>query len=151
MILEGFLVYHDMPRLLVTIGPNRFETEIAHVNDATQPTEINTDKFIGRVLVRIKDFEGVPPSDGKAVRDSTYFDGRTRKFSILIEGRFKAREGVAAYSGEEIQFGSDFDHIFTTFPRGPFNTGMRVRQSIPLILYCSLSLIPRLQSGFLGT
>lgn len=25
-----------------------------------------------------------------------------------------------------MQFGSDFDHIFTTFPRGPFNTGMRV-------------------------
>jgi hypothetical protein len=31
-----------MPRLLVEIGGDRFHAEIAHVNDPTRPTEIDT-------------------------------------------------------------------------------------------------------------
>ena len=40
--------FPTMPRLLVEIGGDRFHAEIAHVNDPTRPTEIDT--YVGRSL-----------------------------------------------------------------------------------------------------
>ncbi|KAL7409902.1 hypothetical protein BDY24DRAFT_192307 [Mrakia frigida] len=112
-------------RLRVTIGGNRVDVEIANVNDPARPTEIDTDKFVGRVLVRIRDFDGIT-SDGAPPNQGTeYFAGRSRRFAIQIEGRFKEREGAAPYDADEIQFGSDFDHL-VDFPRTAFNAGMKV-------------------------
>jgi Protein of unknown function (DUF1769) len=51
----------------------------------------------------------ITPDGGTPADGSPYFAGRSRKFSIYIEGRFKQREGVDPYSADEIQFGSDFD------------------------------------------
>lgn len=94
-----------MPRLKVTIGPHRYDMAIAHVNQPAKPTEINTDKFVGRVSVFVKDFAGVTPDGSPPTRDAAIFNGRSRKFIILIEGRWKQRPGVAPYTGDEIQFG----------------------------------------------
>ncbi|GAA5995934.1 DUF1769 domain-containing protein [Rhodotorula paludigena] len=119
-----------MPRLEVCVGPNRFETELAWVNYTSRPTEIDTPLFAGRVLVLIRDFAGVTPDGSPPKRDAPYFEGRSRKFSILIEGRFKAREGVKPYTGDEVQFGSDFDYLPDSFPMAPFNAGMKIAKWI---------------------
>ncbi|KNZ57150.1 hypothetical protein VP01_2228g1 [Puccinia sorghi] len=122
-------------RLKIMIGPNREEMEIAHVNDSSQPTIINSEYFVGRVLIKIRDFEGITSDGSPPIRNHVYFDGRSRKFDIQIEGRFKRREGVESYTGEEIHFGSDFDHI-VDFPKSAFNAGMRVARWIdPNVFY----------------
>lgn len=43
-------------KLEVRVGAHRFAMDLADVNGA--PTEIETDKFVGRVLVRVRDFTG---------------------------------------------------------------------------------------------
>lgn len=117
------------------IGPSRDKMEIAHVNDSSRPTIIDSDYFVGRVLIKIRDFEGITPDNSPPIRDHVYFDGRSRKFDIQIEGRFKRRHGVELYTGEEIHFGSDFDHI-VDFPKSAFNAGMRVARWIdPNVFY----------------
>lgn len=103
---------------------------VAHVNNPQKPTEIDTPLFAGRVVVFVKNFTGVAPEGEQPIHDSDYFDGRSRKFAILIEGRFKRREGVEPYTGEEIQFGSDFDYLPEQFPHGPFNAGMRIAKMV---------------------
>lgn len=115
-------------KLAVKIGPSRFDMQLASVNSV--PTEIDTPLFAGRVLVRIKDFSGLCPDGESPIQDSTYFEGRSRKFSILIEGRWKKREGVESYNGDEVQFGSDFDFLPASFPRGPFNLGFKIAHYI---------------------
>lgn len=107
-----------MPRLEVTIGPDRFHTEVAWVNCTSRPTEIDTPNFTGRVLVLVRDFAGVTPDDSPPKRNAAYFEGRTRRFGILIEGKWKHQPGVQPYTGDEIQFGSDFDYLPDSFPMG---------------------------------
>ncbi|KAI8444688.1 hypothetical protein BY996DRAFT_2516161 [Phakopsora pachyrhizi] len=82
--------------------------QIAHVNDSSNPTVIDSELFVGRVLIKIRDFEGITPDGSNPIRDHVYFDGRSRKFDIQIEGKFKRRPGVPLYSGEEVHFGSRF-------------------------------------------
>ncbi|WFD19451.1 hypothetical protein MCAP1_001681 [Malassezia caprae] len=109
-----------MPHLEVKVGPDRFHMEPCRVNDTKRPHEINTEHFVGRVLVRILDAPGAKP--GEPARE--YFKDRSRRFCIQIEGRFKK-----PWSGDDILFGSDFDK-FVPFPRAPFNAGMRVARMI---------------------
>ena len=80
----------------------------AYVNQPSRPTEISTPHFVGRVTVFVKDFHGVTPDGSPPKPDAVYFEGRSRKFAILIEGKFRARAGVKPYSASEVQFGSDF-------------------------------------------
>ncbi|GAA5985302.1 hypothetical protein JCM10908_002611 [Rhodotorula pacifica] len=124
-----------MPRLEVTIGSDRFHTETAWVNHTSRPTEIDTPTFTGRVLVLVKDFSGVTPDNSPPKRDSPYFEGRSRRFGILIEGKWKRQQGVEPYSGDEIQFGSDFDYLPDSFPMGPFNLGMKISHKIDPATY----------------
>ncbi|KAL9935572.1 hypothetical protein V8E36_005920 [Tilletia maclaganii] len=107
-----------MPRLEVLVGPDRFSLEPCRVNDSHRPHEIKTEHFIGRVLVRIVDFDGARP--GEPGRE--YFRDRSRKFSIQIEGRF-----TKPWNGNEVLFGTDFDKLID-FPRTAFNAGMKVAQ-----------------------
>lgn len=109
-----------MPRLKVQVGPDRFHMEDACLNDTLHPHEIETEHFVGRVLVRILDAPGAKESEP----GREYFEGRSRKFCIQIEGRFKRR-----LSGNDVLFGTDFDR-FVDFPRTPFNAGMRVAKYI---------------------
>ncbi|MBW0537397.1 hypothetical protein O181_077112 [Austropuccinia psidii MF-1] len=125
-------------KLRISIGPNRHQMEIAHVNDSSRPTIINSEFFVGRVLVKIRDFSGITPDGSQPIKDHVYFDGRSRKFDIQIEGRFKKRNGVQLYSGEEIHFGSDFDHL-VDFPKSAFNAGMRVARWIDPNVFYDLS------------
>lgn len=92
------------------------------MNDSSRPTVIDTPLFVGRVLVKIRDFDGLTPDGSPPIRDHAYFAQRSRRFDIQIEGKFKAREGVEPYRGDEIQFGSDFDH-YVPFPELPFKLG----------------------------
>ncbi|GAA5836542.1 hypothetical protein JCM5353_002964 [Sporobolomyces roseus] len=119
-----------MPRLQVRIGPNRFQTGISHVNHSDKPYEIDTEYFAGRVLVLVKDFAGVTPDGSTPKPHNQFFDGRSRKFAILIEGRFKRREGVEPYNGDEVEFGSDFDYLPDSFPRAPLDAGLKVAKWI---------------------
>lgn len=109
-----------MPRLKVQVGSDRFYMEDCRLNDTSRPHEIDTEHFVGRVLVRILDAPGA--KEGESGRE--YFEGRSRKFCIQIEGRFKQR-----WSGNDVLFGTDFDR-FVDFPRAPFNAGMRVAKYI---------------------
>ncbi|KAK4336049.1 GTP-binding protein GTR2 [Rhodotorula toruloides] len=124
-----------MPRLEVRVGSDRFHTEVAWVNHTSRPTEIDTPLFTGRVLVLVRNFDGVTPDGSPPKRDAKYFEGRSRKFAILIEGRFKRREGVPLYTGDEVQFGSDFDYLPASFPMGPFNLGMKISHAIDPATY----------------
>ncbi|KDN49940.1 hypothetical protein K437DRAFT_74193 [Tilletiaria anomala UBC 951] len=109
-----------MPRLLVKVGPDREHMEVCRLNDMYRPHEINSEHFVGRVLVRIINAPGA--NEGEEGRE--YFQDRSRKFSIQIEGRFKK-----PWKGSEVLFGSDFDK-WIAFPRAPFTAGMRVAQMI---------------------
>ncbi|EPQ31830.1 uncharacterized protein PFL1_00029 [Pseudozyma flocculosa PF-1] len=109
-----------MPQLQVMVGPDRFHLEPCRLNDTAHPHEIENEHFIGRVLVRILDAPGA--RQGEPGRE--YFQDRSRKFCIQIEGRFKQR-----HSGNDILFGTDFDKLID-FPRAPFNAGMRVARMI---------------------
>lgn len=109
-----------MPRLEVKVGPDRFNMERCRLNDTKHPHEIDTEHFCGRVLVRVLDAPGARV--GEPGRE--YFQDRTRRFCIQIEGRFKKY-----WTGDDILFGSDFD-MFVPFPRAPFNAGMRVARMI---------------------
>ncbi|GAC96678.1 hypothetical protein PHSY_004261 [Pseudozyma hubeiensis SY62] len=109
-----------MPRLKVQVGSDRFHMEDCRLNDTSRPHEIDTEHFVGRILVRILDAPGA--KEGEPGRE--YFEGRSRKFCFQIEGRFKQR-----WSGNDILFGTDFDK-FVDFPRAPFNAGMRVAKYI---------------------
>lgn len=142
-------------KLRVSIGSSRFSQQIASVNDIAHPTLIDTPLFAGRIVVYVKDFAGETPDGSPPIRECSYFDGRSRKFAILIEGRFKRRDGVEPYTGcgvhlggrrrgeareltrcvrrrDEVHFGSDFDRLPETFPHGPFNAGMRIGPSLPV-------------------
>ncbi|WFD41845.1 hypothetical protein MPSI1_000481 [Malassezia psittaci] len=114
-----------MPRLEVKVGPDRFHMEAANVNDFLNPNEINSPYFCGRVLVRILNAPGA--QEGQPGRE--YFQDRTRKFCIQIEGRFRHE-----WSGDDILFGTDFDK-FVPFPRAPFNAGMHVARLIDPCTY----------------
>lgn len=92
-------------KLKVSIGPHRDRMEVAWVNDASRPTVIDTDLFVGRALVKIRDFVGVTPDGSEPIAMHPSFEGRSRAFEIQLEGRFKKREGVTPYSGEEVHFG----------------------------------------------
>lgn len=76
-----------------------------------KPTEIDTPFWIGRVLVRVKDFDGYTPDGSPPATHSEYFEGRNRRFHIQAEGRFKQ-----AHNGDQVWFGTQFDHMIGNFP-----------------------------------
>ncbi|GAA5929542.1 uncharacterized protein JCM15063_004178 [Sporobolomyces koalae] len=137
-----------MPRLEVRIGPNRFETGLAHVNHSDKPYEIDTPYFAGRVLVLVRDFAGVTPDGSAPKANNLFFDGRSRKFAIVIEGKFKRRPGVEPYNGDEVEFGSDFDYLPESFPRAPLDAGLKVAKWIDPAMHYELSDKPFIMSPY---
>ncbi|GAA5828838.1 hypothetical protein JCM3766R1_003837 [Sporobolomyces carnicolor] len=137
-----------MPRLQVKIGPNRFETSVAHVNHSDKPTEIDTPYFAGRVLVLVKDFQGVTPDGSAPKANNQFFDSRSRKFAIFIEGKFKRRDGVAPYNGDEVEFGSDFDYLPDSFPRAPLDAGLKVAKWIDPAMHYEMGEKPYIMSPY---
>jgi hypothetical protein len=95
------------------------------VNDEKHPLYINSPQFTGYLVVRLSTFTGVTPDLEQEnvhkpikVPESNYFQGRNRKYSIMVQGRFKSE-----FHGDEIMFGADFDSPITPPP----GTGMAIR------------------------
>lgn len=102
-------------KLKVSIGCDAQHTQIAWVNYEGRPTEVDGPLWVGRILVRVRDFDGFTPDGSPPKRDSEYFRGRSRKFQIQAEGRFKKE-----YNGDQVIYGTQFDHMISTFPESKF-------------------------------
>jgi hypothetical protein len=76
-------------RLRVRIGPTAQTLTVAHVNNDSAPHFVDSPHFMGHVVVRVKNFDGVTPDNSPPVKDSAYFGTRRRLFSIQVSGRFK--------------------------------------------------------------
>ena len=79
------------PKLRISAGPDADHLEIVSVNHDTEPFVVDSDKFHGRLTVRIKDFKGEAPSGEAANKTAKYFqepygDGMT--YSIQVQGTF---------------------------------------------------------------
>ncbi|KAF9172823.1 hypothetical protein BGX21_006150 [Mortierella sp. AD011] len=93
-----------MVKLRVTVGGSYTDLAIINCNDELHPIEFDAPEFKGRAVVRIKDFVGITNDGSEPIHNSEYFDGRNRRFSLQVEGRFK-RE----WDGQQVYFGTDFD------------------------------------------
>ncbi|KAI1319381.1 hypothetical protein EDD11_004247 [Mortierella claussenii] len=107
---------HTHYRLRVSAGPSadQKDLKVINVNDDASPTLIESDEFIGQVVVRIKGLDKIlgykegQEEDGlKLMPDSPWFTkpgGDNNLSSIQISGRFK-RE----WAGDQIVFGNQFE------------------------------------------
>jgi hypothetical protein len=111
------------PSLKISAGPSLDSLSVLHVNDESQPLDVSTDDFEGRIAVRIKGFTGHLPKDGgKDVEneDTHYFDRAYAKnctWSIGIQGRFKDTIDV-----DDVEFGNLFEHSIKD--KLPYGTGV---------------------------
>jgi hypothetical protein len=92
--------------LTVHVGPSYQQQALINVNDDEHPVLIDSEHFTGRIIVRIRDFTGTIPPGETRIKNTPYFNGRKRKFSIQVEGRFKQ-----AVTADDVYFGVDFDNI----------------------------------------
>ncbi|KAK9762004.1 hypothetical protein K7432_012661 [Basidiobolus ranarum] len=90
--------------LKVSVGPAYDNLKVIKVNDDFHPFIVDSPEFIGRVAIRIKDFEGITPDGSQPIKNSDYFNHHNRRFSMHVEGRFKKH-----VTAEDIWFGTDFD------------------------------------------
>jgi hypothetical protein len=89
-------------QLKISAGPNYNELVVVDVNE--HPIYIHSDHFTGYLFVRLKDYNGFATNTPKHNPDFDYFQGRNRKYSMMIQGRFHS-----LYKGDDILFGADFD------------------------------------------
>ncbi|WBW75500.1 DUF1769 family protein [Schizosaccharomyces osmophilus] len=133
-------------KLKVNVGSDPEHTQIAWVNHEGRPTEVDGPYWVGRILVRVRDFDGVTPDGSPPKPDSIYFRGRSRKFQIQAEGRFKKE-----YTGNQVIFGTQFDHMISTFPESAFRAGMRIAKYIdPAVYYDKFAKSPYIMSPFVA-
>ncbi|CAA19280.2 DUF1769 family protein [Schizosaccharomyces pombe] len=133
-------------KLKVSIGCDAQHTQIAWVNYEGRPTEVDGPLWVGRILVRVRDFDGFTPDGSPPKRDSEYFRGRSRKFQIQAEGRFKKE-----YNGDQVIYGTQFDHMISTFPESAFRAGMRIAKYIdPAVYYDKYARSPYIMSPFVA-
>ncbi|KAF9115275.1 hypothetical protein BGX27_008397 [Mortierella sp. AM989] len=119
-----------MVKLRVTVGGSYTDLVIVNCNDELQPIEFDSPEFKGRAVVRIKDFVGITNDDSEPIHNSDYFNGRNRRFSLQVEGRFK-RE----WNGQQVYFGTDFDRP-VELPDG-FEMMLRVARYIDPVVQAS--------------
>ncbi|KAI9209213.1 uncharacterized protein BJ171DRAFT_111306 [Polychytrium aggregatum] len=79
---------------------------IVNPNDELSPILIDSEHFVGYVVVRVLNFAGVTPSDAGLIPNpaSNYFKGRNRRYSIMVQGRWKKE-----WSGDDVVFSLDVD------------------------------------------
>lgn len=99
-------------RLRVSVGPSADPKDLKPIapNDDAHPLWIESDEFVGQVVVRIKGLdktfgykEGAQQDNIKAMPDSPWFHkprADSNLSSIQIQGRFKR-----AWTGDQIVFG----------------------------------------------
>ncbi|KAG0091409.1 hypothetical protein BGZ93_003263 [Podila epicladia] len=103
-------------RLRVSVGPsaNPKDLKPIAVNDDANPVWIESDEFVGQIVIRVKDLDrtagyeqGANEDNLKTVPDSAWFhnSGEVSHInSIQIHGRFKR-----GWAGDQILFGSQFE------------------------------------------
>ncbi|KAF9181923.1 hypothetical protein BGZ51_003037 [Haplosporangium sp. Z 767] len=121
-----------MVKLRVSVGGSYTDLAIVNCNDELHPVEFDTPEFKGRAVVRIKDFVGITNDASEPILNSDYFNGRNRRFSLQVEGRFK-RE----WDGQQVYFGTDFDRS-VELPDG-FELMLRVARYIDPVVKTSLT------------
>ncbi|KAJ3108648.1 hypothetical protein HDU97_000504 [Phlyctochytrium planicorne] len=95
--------------LRIRAGPD-YDPEklrIVNVNDEKTPLLIESEHFVGYLVVRMLNFNGVTPEGPNQQKpisnpESTYFTGRHRRYSIMLQGRWRK-----AWNGDDVVFGMD--------------------------------------------
>ncbi|KAJ3215429.1 hypothetical protein HDU67_000413 [Dinochytrium kinnereticum] len=88
--------------------------KVVNVNDEKNPLLIDSEHFTGYLVVRMLNFHGVVPDDhAPPIQNpqSSYFQGRHRRYSIMLQGRWKK-----AWSGQDVIFGLDCPSKIRTPP-----------------------------------
>ena len=73
-----------------------------NVNDVSAPTILQSENFTGSIVVRVKDYIGVPGENG-VVEDEEYFEGTRDTCSIMFGGWFHCRGRT--WSVDDVVFG----------------------------------------------
>jgi hypothetical protein len=131
--------------LHVTAGPDLANLVTVDVNNECQPIVVDSPGFVGYLVVRMQDFRGVTTkmedcrkkgmpivADAIAHPDSSYFQGRNRRYSIMLQGKFKRK-----INADDLIFGVDFDVPLRT-PVG-ISLGLRIAKWLDPSLQCDLS------------
>lgn len=77
------------PRLRISAGPDVFHMGILAVNHDENSAVIDTDNFVGRITVRVKNFHGENPHDVEHHTSCGYFTesyGKNMSYSIQAQG-----------------------------------------------------------------
>jgi hypothetical protein len=95
-------------RLRVRAGPSydRATHVNVNVNDPTEPTLIQSENFMGHVVVRVRDYVGVPGERGVIEEDEEYFSETKDTCSIMFGGWFQ-------HNGKQLNVD---DVVFGVFP-----------------------------------
>nr|CAG8601747.1 20_t:CDS:2 [Entrophospora candida] len=89
------------------------------------PYFIDTEHIVGRIGVRIRDFQGITPSGKDIISSSKYFENNNYQYSIQVQAKFK---GNNKWTADDIVFGNDFDHKIN-LPPGSW-LGLKILQWI---------------------
>ena len=97
-------------RLRVRAGPSydRSTHVNVNVNDVNEPTLIESEYFTGHVMVRVRDYAGVPGKAGIIEEDEEYFSETKDTCSIMFGGWFHYK-GEKQLSVDDVVFGV---HLF---------------------------------------
>ena len=77
------------PKLRISAGPDVDHLEIVNVNHDNDPFVVDSERFHGRLTVRIKDFVGESPDGTPANKTTAYFQepyGDAMTYRIQVQG-----------------------------------------------------------------
>ncbi|EGF80535.1 hypothetical protein BATDEDRAFT_4893, partial [Batrachochytrium dendrobatidis JAM81] len=102
--------------LRVRAGPSYSNLTTIRVNDEHHPFLLDSEHFTGYLVVRYLNFSGTTSTDNTMARPihnpiSSYFQGRNRRYSIMLQGRFKKE-----WKGDDIIFGANMASPLRTPP-----------------------------------
>ena len=91
-------------KLRVRAGPSYDPSthKMVNVNDAENPTFIQSEHFTGYIVVRVKDYDGVPGESG-VTADDEYFKDTRDTCSIMFGGWFNSKG--KRWSVDDVVFG----------------------------------------------
>ena len=80
-------------RLRIRAGPSYDPSThvIVNVNDPEEPTLIQSENFTGHIVVRVRDYAGVPGKNGIIEEDEEYFSETQDSSSIMFGGWFEVK------------------------------------------------------------
>jgi hypothetical protein len=80
-------------RLRVRAGPSYDPSThvIVNVNDPEEPTVIQSEYFTGHIVVRVRDYGGIPGKNGVIEEDEEYFSETKDTSSIMFGGWFEVK------------------------------------------------------------